>query len=101
MTRVVFHPAAGSELDESIGFYESREPGLGLDLEREVLRGVSEIGDAPEQWSVYTYGTRKCLLRRFPFQLIYLQLSDAIWIVAVAHCSRRPGYWKARVRDVR
>lgn len=100
MIGIVFHPAASEELDESIGFYESREPGLGLDLEREVLYGVREIGAAPGRWSVHSHGTRRYLLHRFPFHLIYLPLPDTIWIVAVAHCSRRPGYWKDRVRDV-
>jgi len=97
---VVFHPAAGEELDESIGFYESREPGLGLDLEREVLHGMFQIAETPDRWPVHSYGTRKYLLHRFPFHLIYLPLPNALWVVAVAHCSRKPGYWKDRVGDI-
>jgi hypothetical protein len=38
---VLFHPEAEAEFDQSIGFYEERQPGLGLDFQREVLQGIS------------------------------------------------------------
>ena len=37
-------------------------------------------------------------MARFPFTIRYLELQDCIWIVAFAHTSRKPGYWKARLR---
>lgn len=40
---------------------------------------------------------RRALLRRFPFSLIYAVETTAVVIVAVAHQSRRPGYWRNRV----
>ena len=101
MISVFFYPQAGEELDKVIGFYEDREPGLGLDLEREVLQGLFQIQNSPDRWPRHKQGTRKYLLHRFPFHLIYLHLPDALWIVAVAHCSRKPGYWKDRLKDRR
>jgi hypothetical protein len=38
-------------------------------------------------------------MRRFPFSLIYRVDRDTIAILAVAHHSRRPGYWRRRDRD--
>jgi hypothetical protein len=35
-------------------------------------------------------------MRRFPYSLIYAALVDEIRILAVAHHSRRPGYWRDR-----
>jgi len=35
--------------------------------------------------------------RRFPFRIVYELQPDRIWIVAVAHLSRRPGYWARRL----
>ena len=92
MIGVFFHPQAGEELDKSIEFYEDCERGLGLDLEREVLHGMFYIQASPDQWPRHRSGTRRYLLHRFPFHLIYLHLPHALWIVAVAHCSRKPGY---------
>ncbi len=94
---MLFHPAASVELDEAIDFYEERQPGLGLDLKQEILHGISSIADAPDRWPAHRHGTRKYLLHRFPFHIFYLSLSDCIWIVAVAHCSRKPDYWKERL----
>jgi toxin ParE1/3/4 len=42
------------------------------------------------------HGTRKYLLRRFPYAVIYRVTDEAIEVVAVAHGRRRPGYWKTR-----
>ena len=36
-------------------------------------------------------------LKQFPFSLLYIDRADDIWVVAVAHGSRKPGYWKGRI----
>lgn len=97
MKPVTFHPDAEVELDKSIAFYEKCEPGLGLDFERDVAHGILQIQEAPLCWPVHKYGLRKYLIKRFPFHIFYLILPECIWIVAVAHCSRKPDYWKNRI----
>jgi len=43
------------------------------------------------------HGTRRYLVRRFPFAVIYFNAPDkGIYVVAVAHHSRQPGYWGSR-----
>ncbi len=37
-----------------------------------------------------------CLLKRFPYLLAFRVTDTKIRILAVAHASRRPGYWIAR-----
>ena len=58
---------------------------------------MSEIARAPDRWARGLHDTRRYLLRGFPFLLIYRQHGDIVEILAVAHTSRKPGYWKARV----
>jgi hypothetical protein len=55
--------------------------------------------EAPEQGSPYLYGTRRFILLRFPYSTVYLSL-EVGHIVAVAHQSRRPGYWRKRLRSI-
>ena len=98
MIPILFHPDAEDELGQAIGFYEERQVGLGLDFEREVIHGLSYIHEAPDRWPMHKYGIRKYLLKRFPFHIFYLEQPDYIWIVAVAHCSRKPNYWKERLK---
>ncbi len=99
MKPVIFHPHAEFEFDHSVGFYESKQKGLGLDFEREVIRSISAITEDPQRWPYYKFSLRKYLLTRFPFQIYFLDLPDNIWIVAVSHNSRKPDYWKNRLAD--
>lgn len=41
---------------------------------------------------------RRLPLRHFPFLLIYREHAEHLEIVALAHTSRRPGYWRDRVK---
>jgi toxin ParE1/3/4 len=99
MKHVIFHPQAEAEYDEAIGFYEEKQRGLGFRLEKEIIRILSGIVEDPLRWPIYKFGLRKCVLTRFPYKIFYLLLSDYIWVVAVAHGSRRPDYWQERLVD--
>lgn len=59
-------------------------------------RAIERIGENPERWPVYLHGTRRVLLRHFPFGIIYRVDSERILVVAIAHQRRRPGYWQQR-----
>jgi toxin ParE1/3/4 len=40
---------------------------------------------------------RRCMTKKFPYAILYtIEPDDSILIVAVMHCSRKPGYWKER-----
>ena len=43
--------------------------------------------------------TRRVLVQGFPFSVVYRDEASGIVIFAVAHQSRRPDYWAARVQD--
>jgi hypothetical protein len=58
---------------------------------------IRQIVRTPRRWPKYLHGTRRLVLRRFPFSIIYLDDPDVLSIVAVAHSKRKPGYWKTRL----
>ena len=97
MKPVEFHPQATEELDAAVKFLETRLPGLGIDLRKEVEIAVGKIQSAPALWKPYSKRTRRFLVRRFPYLVIYRELSDTIFVVAVADGRRRPGYWHDRL----
>ncbi len=39
------------------------------------------------------HNTRSLPLRDFPYSLIYRLQDDTVRVIAIAHHSRRPGYW--------
>jgi len=55
------------------------------------------IQQSPQRNSVRRDGSRRYVVQRFPFNIHYLELADYIWIVAFAHGSRKPGYWRNRL----
>jgi plasmid stabilization system protein ParE len=97
MKPAAFHPQAIAELDSAIAFYEKQVAGLGIDLRKEVQVAVEKIQAAPLRWSPYSKRTRRFLTRRFPYLVVYRELTGKILIIAVAHGSRRPGYWHDRL----
>jgi hypothetical protein len=43
-------------------------------------------------------GVKRLLLKRFPYDIVVRELPEEIIVVAVAHQSRRPGYWQDRLQ---
>ena len=95
---IQFHDEAAAEYDASFDWYLGRSPEAARNFDSAVERALSQIRKAPLRWTPGPFNTRRYLLQRFPFLLIYReQPSDLIQVVAVAHTSRRPGYWKKRL----
>jgi toxin ParE2 len=88
---------AQTELDEAIAYYESQLPGLGKGFLEEFISGTSRMQHFPEAWQPFGKEIRRCLLRRFPYGIIYIIDPAELIIVAVAHLHRKPGYWQDRL----
>ena len=63
----------------------------------EVDRAIDRVIKSPRRWPAVEHGTRRFILQRFPFAVIYREKDSSIQILAFAHGHRRPGYWKARL----
>lgn len=93
-----FHPAAEAEFLESVGYYESKVPGLGNALIEEFEAMAKLIGESPEAWQVeIDPNIRRAPLQRFPLSIVYREKSASFQVLAVAHDRRRPQYWLGRL----
>lgn len=99
MKPLIIHEYAEAELWEEVEYYQRQASGLGLDFLSEVEHAFGSIQDSPERWQEARQGTRRVMVRRFPHTIYYRNLSDSIWIVAVAPQRRRPFYWRHRLSD--
>lgn len=97
MTPVIYHPEALEELADADRYYESCQIGLGVRFQELIEQIESDIAENPETGFIHDHGTRMRLVRKFPYGVIFKSYSDHIFIVAIAHLSRRPGYWRKRV----
>ena len=97
MKPVVYHRLAESELVESAMFYERRREFLGESFLALVEETLGQIQSKPSAGKPGMFGTRSWKMRRFPFRILYLDQPERMWIVAIAHLSRKPGHWIARL----
>jgi plasmid stabilization system protein ParE len=93
---VRFHPQAESEANRAYEWYHERNPNAARAFLADLDYAVSRVQEAPERWPHYHGAARRYLFQRFPFSLIYRVTEDTVEIIAVAHHSRRPGYWSRR-----
>jgi len=94
---VLFHPDAELEFNEAVDYYEGVESGLGLDFSIEIANAIARITAFPKAWPVIEDGIRRALVKRFPYGVLYSEEQEKIYIVAVMHLHRNPGYWKQRI----
>ncbi len=72
-------------------------PGLGAQYRGDVQEALARIESFPRAWPPFSKRTRRCLVKRFPYGIIYRHAAEEITVVPVAHLHRRPGYWGTRI----
>jgi len=96
--KVSFHPDAKDEFFEAINYYEECQEGLGLEFAKEIYSAIQRIVHFPDAWSKMSENTRRSLVNRFPYCVIYSITDEEIIILAVMQLNIEPGYWKKRIK---
>ena len=95
--RISFNEEALAEAEEAIRWYGINggiTPSRAFNQE---LQRVSKL--AAEQPGIGTsgqHGTAHLYFKRFPYTLVFRIQESSVRVIAVAHQSRRPGYWSGR-----
>ena len=89
-------PRADLDVEGTVRWYERQRPGLGLEFLDELRAAYSRIVERPLAYQDIGLGTRRALLRRFPYAVYYVVGDDVIAILAVLHASRGPAEWQRR-----
>lgn len=95
--RAIIRPEAENDLKEAFLWYEDRRQGLGYDFLLRVDAGLRFIERNPEICPPEYKGTRKHLIKRFPYKIIYLTEKERIIVLAVIHGKRSPDLMKKRI----
>lgn len=91
-----FDPRAQAEFEEGVMHYEGCQAGLGLEFAEEVYAAIRRVMAYPYASTIMSPNTRRSLVHRFPFGVIFQVKSGTLRIIAVANLHRRPGYWRNR-----
>jgi toxin ParE1/3/4 len=96
--RFFVRPSAEADIARAVDWYRGKHAGLEVAFIEEVDLAFAQIREAPERWPLWRRDRpyRQHRLRRFPFVVFYLASDTFVRVAAVAHTSRRPGYWQSR-----
>ncbi len=94
-------PAARDDLDAAARWYEAQESGLGRQFLAEVRLVFQRIRSNPAAYPASYRGTRRVLIRRYPYGVVYLPVpeQDCVVVLAVLHCGRDSRVWRQRSRS--
>jgi plasmid stabilization system protein ParE len=96
MAKLLVTSAAELDFTKALRWYaqQSQRAAEAFDAEFEEILRVIEAD--PNCFPLCDQRHRFCLMRRYPYQVIYREYGDAIAVIAVAHAKRKPGYWENR-----
>lgn len=94
-----FHPEAEQELHQAISYYENCHPGLGVEFAQEVYQTITRITLFPDSYAQFSKRSRRCILNRFPYGILYSiqKENEEIIVLAIMNLHRQPDQWDARI----
>jgi toxin ParE1/3/4 len=95
--RLIIRPEAEAELAEAFDWYERRVPGVGADFLAAIDVALDSVLSHPFQHPVVCRAARRALIRRFPYQVLFVAEEDPIVVIAVFHGARDPRSWQDRL----
>ncbi|MGA7339477.1 MAG: type II toxin-antitoxin system RelE/ParE family toxin [Terracidiphilus sp.] len=97
MKPYTFHPEAEAEADAAFEHYWTRNPVAAFGFDEELRDAFLTLRVHPQICPLYLHSTRRVVLKRYPFSVVFRERLHDIQIVAIAHAKRRPGYWAMRL----
>jgi plasmid stabilization system protein ParE len=94
---VTLHRKALEEFDAAAAYYAAIDPALGRRFYAVIDRLIAEACASPDTFRFIRKPARRHFSREFPYGIIYLDRSEDLWIVAIMHLRRKPGYWQQRL----
>ena len=88
---------AAMELDDAFNYYQYEQENLGYRFINKFTDAIELIKFYPNGWHRLSKKLRRCLIKNFPYGIIYQIRENEIIIVAVANLHRKPNYWVNRI----
>ncbi len=90
-------PQAEQEIDDAFEWYLERSPYAAQAFLDELEQAFGAIARSPMTWPTFEAGTRRYVLRSFPYSVVYREKPGGVAVIAVCHQKRRPRYWVSRL----
>jgi plasmid stabilization system protein ParE len=95
--RLRLRRAAKADIDSAFDWYELQTVGLGADFLEALNICLTQIQQNPFLYPIVHRETRRAVLRRFPYSVLYLVTDNSIIVIGCFHARRNPATWLGRV----
>lgn len=99
MRRARFLASARAEYLAEVTYYSEVGEELGLRFAKAIEATSAFALSFPQAGTAGISGTRRLLVKDFPFAVVYRPEEEGILIVAITPDSKKPGYWRSRLRE--
>nr|MDF0365700.1 type II toxin-antitoxin system RelE/ParE family toxin [Nodosilinea sp. TSF1-S3] len=89
--KYVFHPEALAEYSQAIQYYAEQRVDLAQAFNDAVENAVYPLREAPNCYPSVAPGIRRCIVRKFPYSILYMVEADSILILQLPTASRGQG----------
>ena len=92
--KMVVTEQARAALLSARDYYNSEMSGLGYEFVEEFVSAISRIRAHPEAWTPLSKRTRRCLINRFPYSVIFRLVNSRceIQVIDLMHHKQKPKY---------
>lgn len=95
--KIIFDPAARAELAAAARWYAAEAGRLqAMDFRSEIHRTLALLQEYPAMGTPAERNNRHMVVHRYPYFVVYRAEAETLRVLAIAHHSRRPGYWAGR-----
>jgi plasmid stabilization system protein ParE len=92
------YPEATDELKQAADWYHQRDPRVAARFIAAIKAKLKEIAATPHRWPLEPGGIRQALVRKYKYSIVFREHHGVVEILAYAHGSRDPGYWRNRLK---
>ena len=94
--RVRLDGPAGLEFIDAANYYRAASPDAAAGFIQSFIAATQHLAAFPGSGTLDVGGTRRWPISGFSYTLVYSHTERTLTIIAIAHTSRRPGYWLDR-----
>jgi plasmid stabilization system protein ParE len=94
---LIVRPEAEMEVADAFNWYESRVSGLGSEFLLCVDTSFDAIHRNPQQFPRVHKAVRRAVIRRFPYEVFFVEDTERIVVLSVFHAKRNPKSWRERI----
>ncbi len=96
MVSIKFLELAQHELNDTFESYEYQQENLGYDFIEETINTLKLIKTYPEVWSKSSNHTQRCLIKGFPYGILYQKVDSTILVIAIVNLRKKPTHWATK-----